>query len=192
MDYFLFADIYRAKVSDKDLRSFFKMAMEDIGHENIYLGKYSGSTTSANTPTSKDIKRDIFHSEDGRGYLYRFSLDEDESLTDKQISLLKSTLVMNTMGIVDVKNFKEMDTIEFKILKLKRFIDNNKGIISTLDWKYPLLKFYDFNKRANVYKIVDEIDPKKQKATYRTYEEIQLYYKVKRAQIDMQNILCNL
>ncbi len=193
MKYFLYADIYRAKVPDSQIRKYFEMAMEDIGldpEENcMYLSKHNGEEGSITNPNSITIKREIFGAENGRGYLYTFYVDE--KLSDSKMALLKNSLVMNIMGVVDVKSEDCLKDYHFLVRNTTKMIKMNEYIIQDLDNIYPTLKFMDFEEECNARKIVSQLNLLRNGSIpYDIHGKIKMYYCVKKAELDLYNLLC--
>lgn len=188
--YFLYADIYRAKITDRQIREYFKMAMEDVGIDHMYLDKHQGSGTDENNPTSIEVKQEIFGSEKGRGYLYVFKTDKE--LTSSQILLIKNSLVMNIMGVVDIKSFDSLNDFTYKVRFLKKFVKNNDYSVRDLERKAPKIKFLDFEKDYSLSQVLQIIDPKRSYGRYGLEYQIDTYFKVKRAELKLQELLCSI
>ena len=186
--YFLYADIYRAKISDRQIREYFKMAMEDVGIDHMYLDKHHGTNYSVENPSSIEVKQEIFGAEKGRGYLYVFHVEEE--LSTSQISLIKNSLIMNIMGVVDIKSEDTLQEFSYVVRSLKRMIKYNAYSTEQLERMYPKIKYLDFEKNYKVSEVFKQINNKKRGTPWHVHSQIDTYYKVKRAQLKLQEMLC--
>lgn len=187
--YFLYADIYRAKITDKQIREYFKMAMEDVGIDHMYLDKHQGSGSDEHNPTSIDVKQEIFGADKGRGYLYVFKTDKE--LSSSQISLIKNSLVLNIMGVVDIKSFDALNEFEYKVRYLKKLVRSCDYTVKELERKCPKIKFLDFEKDYSISQVQQLIDSKRTYGRYGLEYHVDVYFKVKRAELKLQELLCS-
>lgn len=188
--YFLYADIYRAKITDKQIREYFRMAMEDVGIDHMYLDKHNGTGDDVNNPSSIDVKQEIFGAEKGRGYLYVFKTSTE--LTTSQISLIKNSLVMNIMGVVDIKSTDALQDFNYVVRFLKKTIKSSEYTVKELEKKLPKIKFLDFEKDYSISEVQKLIDSKNTFGRYGLEYRVDLYFKVKRAELKLQELLCSL
>lgn len=188
--YFLYADIYRAKITDKQIREYFKMAMEDVGIDHMYLDKHNGTGDDVNNPSSIDVKQEIFGAEKGRGYLYVFKTSTE--LTPSQILLVKNSLVMNIMGVVDIKSTDALQDFTYIVRYLKKMIKSCEWTVKELEKSCPKVKFLDFEKDYSISQVQQLIDPKRTYGRYGLEYKVDVYFKVKRAELKLQELLCSI
>lgn len=186
--YFLYADIYRAKISDRQIRDYFKMAMEDVGIDHMYLDKHHGTNYDHENPSSIEVKQEIFGAEKGRGYLYVFHVEDE--LSTSQINLIKNSLIMNIMGVVDIKSEDALNEFSYVVRSLKKMIKHNEWNVSSLDTRFPKIKYMDFEVECNPRKVLAEIKTNSRGMPYNIHHQIEIYYKVKKAQLKLQEMLC--
>jgi len=186
--YFLYADIYRAKITDRQIREYFRMAMEDVGIEHMYLDKHHGKDYNVENPSSIEVKQEIFGADKGRGYLYIFHVEKE--LSTSQISLIKNSLIMNIMGVVDIKSDDALQEFSYVVRSLKRMIKHNEWSVDNIEKTYPKIKYLDFEKEYNPRDVLKEIKSNRRTSSWNVNEQIHTYFKVKRAQLKLQELLC--